>query len=159
MPNLHPLIVHFPVALIFVVVACDVIGLAFKREKFLSAATLMTIFLLAGTVAAVITGLIAEEAAESIPSVHDLLETHETLGLTFLGVVAVMAIVRFAVHRKLAGRIGWLALALGIIAAGIVSAGAYLGSEMVFTHGVGVKSEAGIGAGDTLQFEEEYKHH
>jgi len=139
MPNLHPLIVHFPIALIFVILACDFIGFFMKRDFYLKIGSVITIFALVGGLAALLSGILAEETVEkSIGSAHDLLERHELMGYMYIGVLAAMAIFRFAIGKRLFGRLGLIALLLSLIASGIVAYGGYLGGEMVYAHGVGV---------------------
>ena len=140
MSNFHPMIVHFPIALIFVAFAIDLLGKILKREKLLYAGTVVTLFAAAGALAAVISGLVAEDTGWHPASVGEMLETHELMGFITLGLVAVMTIVRLALHDKLKGTIGWLPVIIGGLAIVFVSYGGYLGGEMVYTHGAGVKA-------------------
>lgn len=138
MPNIHPMFVHFPIALIFVTVAIDFIGLILKKERFMFAGTITSLFALAGAVGAVVTGLIAEDSTWHPAAVHEMLETHELMGYIVLGLVAVLAIFRLAMHDKLTEKMGWVAFGIGIVTIGFITYGGYLGGEMVYTHGAGV---------------------
>ena len=138
MPNIHPMFVHFPIALIFVTVAIDFIGLILKKERFLFAGTVTSLFALAGAVGAVVTGLVAEDSTWHPAAVHDMLETHELMGFIVLGLIALLAIFRLAMHDKLTDKMGWIAFGIGIITIGFTTYGGYLGGEMVYTHGAGV---------------------
>ena len=140
MPNIHPMIVHFPIALIITVFIIDIIGLILKSEKLLYAGTIMTLAALVGAVGAVLSGLIAEDSVWHPGAAHELLETHELIGFISLGIIAVAAIIRWALKDKLLGFGGWLILIITAVAIGFVSYGGYLGGEMVFTHGAGVKT-------------------
>ena len=139
MPNVHPVLVHFPIALIFMAVLCDLIGIIFKKNPFIFTANILTAFAALGAIAAVTSGLLAEDSVWHPGAAHELLEAHETVGLIFLGIVIVLAIFRFAVGERIYGSLSWIALIVGIIGAGVVSYGAYLGGEMVYTHGTGVR--------------------
>lgn len=138
MPNIHPMFVHFPIALIFVTVAIDFIGLIFKREQLFFAGTVTSLFALAGAITAVITGLIAEDSAWHPASVNEMLDTHELMGFIVLGLIAVLVIFRLAMHDRLNKRMGWIAFGIGAAAVIFVSYGGYLGGEMVYSHGAGV---------------------
>jgi uncharacterized membrane protein len=140
MPNLHPMVVHFPIALIFVILACDIIGHVTQRQSFITAGSIVTVLAMLGALAALISGLIAEETVQHTGAAHNLLETHELLGYVYTGTLAAMAIFRFAIGKRLYGNLGYIAVLLSLIAAGVVSYGGYLGGEMVYTHGVGVKA-------------------
>jgi uncharacterized membrane protein len=139
MSHLHPMTVHFPIALIFVTFAIDLAGKVLKRDKFMYAGTITTVFALASAIAAVITGLVTEDTGWHPASVAGILETHELMGFIVLGLVAVLAIVRLAFHDKLDTAIGWLPVVIGGVAIVFVTYGGYLGGEMVFTHGAAVK--------------------
>jgi uncharacterized membrane protein len=140
MSYFHPMVVHFPIALIFVTFALDLLGKILKREKLLYAGTVVAMFATAGAVAALFTGLVAEDTGWHPASVADMLETHELMGYITMGIVAVMLIVRLALRDKLHTAIGWLIVALGGLAVISVSYGGYLGGEMVYTHGTAVKA-------------------
>ncbi len=151
MPNFHPMLVHFPIALIFIVVACDLIGHITGKKPYIKAANIITGFAALGAIASVLTGVAAEESVWLPGSAHDLFELHELLGFTFLGIVVVLAIIRLAVGEKIYGSMGRVALLIAIIGAAVVGWGGYLGGEMVYTHGAGVKqAEISTARADSL---------
>ncbi len=139
MPNLHPLVVHFPIALIFVVLACDIIAVAFKRQQFFQTGMIITIFAFLGAVTAVITGLIAEDSVWHTEAAHEVLETHETAALIFLGFIVMYTAFRIIFRRQIAEKLGWLSLLLVIWGCSIATRVGWLGGQLVFTHGTGVK--------------------
>ncbi|OGC91501.1 MAG: hypothetical protein A2W25_00560 [candidate division Zixibacteria bacterium RBG_16_53_22] len=138
MPNVHPLLVHFPIALIFAVILTDLIGLLSKRENYLRVGTILTLFALAGAIAAVATGLFAEETVWHSEAAEELIETHELLGFVYLGLVVLLTIVRLAFGKRPAGGAGWIGLAIAVIAAAIVSFGGHIGGQLVYRYGTGV---------------------
>ncbi len=139
MPNIHPLLVHFPIALIFAVIVIDFIGMLGKREGYLRAGTVLTLLALAGALAALITGLLAEDSVWHSAAADETIKRHEIVGFIYLGIVAALAIIRLAAARKLSGRLGWWTLAGAVVAAGVVAVGGYLGGELVFRYGTGVE--------------------
>ncbi len=154
MPNIHPVAVHFPIALIFTVVLCDLIGILFKKRSFISAANILMIFAALGAIAAVVSGLLAEDSVWHPGPAHELLETHQTVGLVFLGIVLLLAIFRFVAGERIYGSLGWVALLAGIIGAVVVAYGANLGGEIVYTYGAGVKeAQVATARADSLQNE------
>jgi uncharacterized membrane protein len=86
--GLHPVIVHFPIALLLIAPILIVLGMIFYkngRAFMISAFVLMLI----GTIAAFIataTGEAAGELAERIPGVEGVLENHEELAETTLNI-------------------------------------------------------------------------
>lgn len=136
----HPMIVHFPIALLIASAALDVLGL-FLKKQWLRQAALATLTMAAmGGTAAVITGLVAHDALIKMPDdLHKLIETHETFAFVTLGSGATALAVRFyAIYKKaVEGAIGHVSLALLIFAVIMVSVTGYLGGEIVFAHGAG----------------------
>jgi uncharacterized membrane protein len=154
MPNIHPIIVHFPIALIVVVAIFDLIGLVLKKKRFVQTANILTVFAVLGTIMAVASGLLAAESVWHTDFGHELLETHETVGFIFTGILVVLAIFRFAVGERLFGKAGWIAFVLSMAAAAVVAYGSYLGGEMVYRYGTGVKeAQVATARADSLQFE------
>jgi len=132
MPNFHPMIIHFPIALIIVILACDTIGLLFKRKSFFEIGTVLSVFALAGAAAAVISGLVAEDSAWQIAQAHEIIEDHEIAGLIYTAF-------RIVFRHKISGKLGWLSLLLAFWGSAIVARVGYLGGEMVFRYGTAVE--------------------
>lgn len=140
MPNIHPMLVHFPIGLIIAAFVIDIIGLIGKSEKLLYAGTIITIAALVGAVGSVVSGFIAEDSVWHPGAAHELLELHELMAFITLGVIAVVAIVRWALRDRLFGLTRWLIVVLMAVAVGFVGYTGYLGGEMVYTYGTGVKA-------------------
>ena len=140
MPNIHPMMIHFPIALIITTLVVDVLGVALRKKSFTVAGTITTAGALIGAIVAVLTGLFAEDSSWIPGAAHEILETHELFGFIALGVIAMMAVMRLALHDRLTGGLRWLMILMGTIATGVIIFGAYLGGEMVYNHGAGVKA-------------------
>lgn len=76
---LHPMLVHFPIALLFTSVLFDIVATWFKRETFREGALWLLMIGLTGGIAASVAGGWAEEAAEQAGIAESLIEIHETL--------------------------------------------------------------------------------
>ena len=139
MTNIHPLIVHFPIALIIVIFILDFLGVLFKKKSFLSTANILTIFAALGALMAVVTGMIAEESVWHPGEAHEMLELHEAIGFIILGLMLVLLIFRPAVKKKLLGKLGWVAVFLSFAASLLVGYTGYLGGEIVYKYGTGVQ--------------------
>ncbi|UCE66570.1 MAG: DUF2231 domain-containing protein [Candidatus Zixiibacteriota bacterium] len=140
MSNIHPLIVHFPIALIIVVFVLDLLGAIGRGKSLISAANILSIFAALAAVAAVISGLIAEESVWRTDQVHELINLHETIGFAVLGAALVSLIFRPAIKKKKSsGGLLWIAVIISLAAAILVGYEGYLGGEMVYRHGTGVE--------------------
>jgi uncharacterized membrane protein len=134
----HPILIHFPIALLTLGAAADLTGVLLDRPEWTRAGWYA---LLAGAplaIAAAVTGLLAAlGTGELDAAVEDLLNLHGTLVTGSVVLVTLLFVVRFPWRPGLPPRRGLYAVAL-VAAAGLLVAGAYLGGELVYVHGVGV---------------------
>ena len=142
MQNIHPLFVHFPIALLLAAWLLTVLGMALRRETLHRAATWNLALGALGAVAAVITGLRGSETVTPHNfEIHELMELHERLGISVaVGsglLIAWRAIRRRAWPAHRVEQLGQLTLLTLIVA--LLSFGAYLGGRMVYEYGVGIK--------------------
>jgi uncharacterized membrane protein len=148
-PNVHPLIVHFPIALLFVAALVDTIGLAFKGESmWKNTAFLLYMF---GTLAAVAAFFAGKQAADSVflaTEANAVLTNHANMAhylVYFFGGYTVLRTIFF--FSNLEGRTGIRAVMylLGVGGLVLVWSTADRGAELVFKYGVGVAAvgEAG----------------
>ena len=135
--NIHPLVVHFPIA--FLVGAALFYGMAWVLGREALATTALWMLLLGAISAgvAVGTGLYAEEGVMVSRSVRDhLLEPHETLMLTTLGlsiVLTIWALIARPSPQK--GRIFFILLFVALLV--VMSIGADYGARMVYDYNAG----------------------
>jgi len=94
--GLHPLVVHFPIALLLVAPLLIVVGLLLRPEKgrsFLVAALLLMVLGTAGSFLAVASGEAAAKLAERGGPVDAMLEHHEEMAETVRMVFTVLTLV------------------------------------------------------------------
>ncbi len=120
---MHPLIVHFPVALLLVAPILVLLGMFLPKSSrglFLAAFVLMVLGT-AATYVAVATGEAAGEMAERTPGVAAVLEGHEGLAETtriiFTALTVIFAVILFAppLFKRDLGRKSLLALNLAFL--------------------------------------------
>ena len=151
LPNLHPAVVHFPIALLPAALLFDLLLLFMPGRPWLdrAAATLYALAA-AGAFVAVQAGKAAEETiGELAPRVHHLFEEHEHLGTWSLYALAALAIVRaLLTWRDLRtdvvprGFVRFLVLLAGCAAFALLASAADHGGKLVYRHGVAVTSDA-----------------
>jgi uncharacterized membrane protein len=138
--NIHPFIVHFPIAFLTGFLLLEVIGLSVRSVTIRQIASGMLYFGAAGALVAATAGLIAADSVPHSAEVHHILEWHERLGLTVATLSGALAVWRAVVGTRFSA----MAQALHLIVAGIVGVclffAADLGGLMVYQYGVGVKS-------------------
>ncbi len=135
--NIHPLVVHFPIAFLVGAALFYFLSWIFRNQAF---ATTAFTFLILGTLAAVAavgTGLYGEEGVMISRTVRErLLESHETLMLITLGVS--IGLTAWAVMaRPFPKKKRFIFLILLLVLLGVMTAGADYGARMVYDYNAG----------------------
>ena len=146
--ELHPVLVHFPVALLSVALLFDIIGFG-RRSSSLTAAGLYCLIAGAvGTVLAVLSGRMTPEAREregraavAAPGLHlpdfghffagGRVQVHEHWGYILLAVVALWVAARLAVAVRKLDR-PWVAMTAGVLTFAVLVITGYSGGELVY---------------------------
>lgn len=135
--NIHPLLVHFPIAFLVGAALFYFLSWIFRNQTFGTTAFLLLILGTLAAGAAVGTGLYAEEGVMVSRSVREhLLELHETLMLITLGLsigLSVWALIARPFPKK--GK--WIFLLLFLALLGIMTVGADYGARMVYDYNAG----------------------
>ena len=138
MHPIHPMVVHFPIALLITSVVFDFLATRWRHKSFQDAGFYTLLAGLLGAAVAVLTGAMAEELAEDTGIPESVLEIHEALGyatlLFFIGLLALRLLMRW----KLISERPALYLAMGVAGIMILSAAGYFGGSLVYDFGAGV---------------------
>ena len=137
MESLHPLVVHFPIALLLSALAFELAALIAKRPA-LHRVSLWNLSLgTLGAGAAVLSGLRAEEVAKHSFEIWRVMELHQRLGITTFILSLMVTAWRWRAHDQLTRRGRAVTLAAMCAIATTVSLGGYLGGRLVYEFGVG----------------------
>jgi uncharacterized membrane protein len=139
MDNIHPLLVHFPIALLSLFFLLDLVGSVANKADWRHAASW---FLYCGAVFAGLTVTAGLIAAGSIPhggDVHEIMENHEHLGISVFLLSSALAIWRWLSKEQIAGPANTLHLMSAAILATLLVFTADLGGVMVYNYGVAVE--------------------
>ena len=139
MHPIHPIIVHFPIALLCASVAFDVLARRWPTGSFRDTSLYCLLAGVLSAVLAVVTGGMEEELAERAGAPESVLELHESLGTVTLVVFAVLLGWRLAMQWGWVKDIPSLTLGLGAIGLVMLALTGYWGGELVYTYGIGVK--------------------
>ena len=144
-PNAHPLVVHFPVALLVVAALVDAVALAVRQRHPWVRTSAVGLYALGalGTAAAFLTGRDASDSVDLPAQALPTLNAHAdwALYLTwFAGLYALarVAVLRYDRRRRLAVHLPLAAL--GAVGLFLVQQTAERGGELVYRHGVAVAS-------------------
>lgn len=145
--HLHPMIVHFPIALLIVGFLSDLVGLLTKREFFTQAGFYLFTLGALGVIAAFMSGEQAGDGIVEEGALKQALEAHEgaaTLAIWVASIAAVFRITLFLL-KKYSGVLKMVSLALGLLAVMAIARTGYYGGELVYKHAAGVQLDLGFG--------------
>jgi uncharacterized membrane protein len=132
MHSWHPFIVHLPLVALLLAVLFDTVAAWRAAPRWRDPATTLWWIGLAGTVAAVVTGLLAYSRVDHSDPAHEIMTLHRNLALATSAVLLATAVWRW--RRPLSRA----AAVLGMVgAAGLAGVG-YLGGDLVYRHAVGI---------------------
>ena len=146
-PNLHPLIIHFPIALLIAGAMVDLVDALFERPPWLGVGSAS--LYLVGALATVVAYVTGRQAAATvfIPGMaYPIVEDHRAWALLTAWYVAIVAVIRVAAllagfPRVRAHRV--LLLAAALIGVLFLQQTAERGARLVYEHGVGVIAAPG----------------
>ncbi len=132
---LHPIVVHFPIALLYTSVALDWIGFILRSSGVSRAGFYVLALGAAGAGVAALTG---PDHAQGDATVANLLTLHESFALITVALAVSLLLVRYMAAEGLGGAaaIGYLVVTLGLIA--VVSLTGYYGGELTYHQGIGI---------------------
>jgi uncharacterized membrane protein len=151
--HIHPMLVHFPIALLIVGFLSETIGLFTKKEFFGTAGFYLLLLGAMGVGAAYLSGQNAGDGITEVGTLKLALETHEgaaelTLWLAIAAAVtriAVVILIRYfgkdfeGLYRTVA-YVFFLCVVLSVARTG------FYGGELVYKHAAGVQLDLGLGS-------------
>lgn len=150
--ELHPRIVHFPVALFIIYFFLETFGIIFRKDYMLKAAYLILIAGVFTALLAVLTGNQAHIATKLIinnkSDLNDLIELHENYATITVWYFSAVLIFRtyLMVKKKfwesitaVNGKLKYLFVVLGLIGCYLIYVTGIHGGDLVFKHGIGTQ--------------------
>lgn len=144
--HIHPMIVHFPIVLIFCLAAFDVIATftghsVSGRTVAGNISTVLAVLAGASAVVAAMFGDMALEFAEATGFHSEIAEIHEGLGQTTATAFGIWALIRLFLwwkDKRFAGGVGFVMPVVAVAGVCLVIATAYFGGQLVYDLGVNV---------------------
>ena len=141
-PNVHPMIVHFPIALLIIALLFDLAALFFKNQNWLPKSA--AILYIVGTLFVIAAFLSGRQAADSVnvPALaNPTLGNHADWGLITLWFFSIYGLIRLLLlwtdisEKWVVSLIAFLIGAAGMV---VLYQTADRGAELVYRHGIGV---------------------
>jgi uncharacterized membrane protein len=138
MHPIHPMLVHFPIALLSASVLFDLLGGKWRAQDFQTASLYTLVLGLAGAVLSLGSGGLAEEAVEHSGVPERALEIHEAMAFAASAMFAGLLGLRVGewagvIHPRPTIRAGF-----GIAAVIVLFIASYFGGNLVYEYGAGV---------------------
>ncbi|GAB4256672.1 MAG: hypothetical protein Kow0065_05550 [Methylomicrobium sp.] len=137
--NIHPLLVHFPIAFLIGFFLLDLLGTLSNKESWRNAASAMLYFGTLGAALTVATGLQAAGSVAHGGNVHEIMETHEHIGIAVLALSTLLSLWRILASSVPKGAANGFFLFLSALVCVLIAFGADLGGLMVYEYGVAVE--------------------
>lgn len=133
---LHPMVIHFPIALSFLWPMVDAIGLALGRPDVSKVGAGLLALAVPAALVATVTGQAAYEAALARGYAVEVLDQHADWAALIPWALLVVLAVRTLGVRRAGTKAHLLAIILGALVSGLVAVSGYEGGQL--SHGIGV---------------------
>jgi uncharacterized membrane protein len=140
-PRLHAALNDLPTALLVTAALFELLALTTRKEGFRQVSFWTLMLGALGGVAAVLSGLQAEDNIAHGDAVHRVMETHELLAFVTLGTFGVLAAWRLWREHRMGMGERAVVLAATLAGAGVLTATAVYGGRLVFDHAAGIPTE------------------
>ncbi|MGA7721573.1 MAG: DUF2231 domain-containing protein [Ignavibacteriaceae bacterium] len=142
--QMHPKIIHYPVALFAVYALLEIIGALFKKDFFSKSAHLILFLGLIGAIIAVLTGNSAAEALQHLNKIKSVIpgeavNAHMEYANYTLWYFAGLLVLRtfIVLNKKFSNSIKYLFLILSLIGVLLIYKTGELGGKLVYKYGAG----------------------
>ncbi|MEW6193829.1 MAG: DUF2231 domain-containing protein [Bacteroidota bacterium] len=144
--NIHPQIVHFPIAFFILYFLFETSGIILKKEYLMKSAL---IILVVGVCFSLIAVLSGNQSAQNLSNTYhenfvnykDQISLHEqfaTISLWYFSVVLFLRIY-LQIKKKLSGNFKYILLLLGLTGCVLIYFTGIYGGELVYKYGIGTK--------------------
>ncbi len=146
--DLHPAVVHFPIALAAVGALAEIAYLLIRRPVFKWLGPILLTLALLGSGVAYFSGKAVGDKAEHQGVPEAAVDDHENSCLWALGAIGLATLLSWATHPR--GRGIWITALAAFVAASLTFWTGHLGGKLVFIHGAGrVAAPAAAGGAPT----------
>jgi uncharacterized membrane protein len=139
-PRVHALLNDLPIALLVTAVFFDLLALATRRLVFRQVGFSLMLVGAIGAIAAVVSGLQAEDHIAHGEAVHRVMETHERFALITLGIFGVLALWRLIREKRMGGLERTAVVLASLCGVAVLFATGLYGGRLVFEHAAGIPS-------------------
>jgi len=134
--TMHPIVVHFVIAMVLFAVFCDFIGYFGKNSRLFEVSWWNMAFATVAIFVAIIFGQIEAGLAEPYAAAIGDLNTHTIIGWSLSGIIATLTGWRYVIRLRTPDKLPGAYLGAGLLLTAIVSVQIYLGDKLVWVYGL-----------------------
>ena len=134
--TLHPIVVHFVIAMVLFAVLCDSIGYFTRNPRLYEVSWWNLFFATISIFIAIIFGQIEAGLAEPYSAAEPTLNLHTLIGWSLSGVIAAVTAWRYVLRSRNPKELPMPFLGVGVFLVGLVCFQVYLGDLLVWVYGL-----------------------
>lgn len=138
MPNIHPLLTHFPIALLTMSLVFDATGLLIHKDQLQRIGWWLQLTGTIGLFATVISGLLAVHLVSIPYAAGSTFESHQEMAFVVSALSALLLLWRISCRTIIPTKMRVLFVGLMVLMVVLMWVGAWFGGELVYSFGVGV---------------------
>lgn len=139
MKPVHPMLVHFPIALLALSVAADLVAFFSNSASLRGTGWWALLAAAMGGVVTAAAGVFDMRRATLDADVHKLVHQHMKVGFALLAVIIALTVWRWTIYRQPGLAVTAIYLDVALLAMGLTGFQGWLGGELVYSHGVFVR--------------------
>jgi uncharacterized membrane protein len=134
--TIHPIVVHFVIAMVFFAFFCDLIGYFSGKTRLFEVSWWNMCFASIAIFVAIIFGQFEAGLATPYDAAKSVLNTHTLIGWSLSGIIAATTAWRYVIRTRNPSYVPFHYLGVGLILTVIVGLQVYLGDELVWVYGL-----------------------
>jgi len=134
--TIHPIVIHFVIAMVLFAVLCDVVGYISRNSHFFEVSWWNMFFATIAIFIAIIFGQIEAGLATPYSTVEPVLNLHTLIGWSLSGIIAAITGWRYVIRLRNPEKVPIPYLGVGLLLTCLVCFQVYLGDELVWVYGL-----------------------
>jgi uncharacterized membrane protein len=136
MDTIHPIVVHFVIAMGLISFVFDLIGVLFRRSALFEVSFWNLLFATAAIFVAIIFGQVEAGLANPYGASREILNLHSTIGWSLAGVLSLMSGWRYVIRSRDPQQIPLAFLGAGALLSALIVVQVTLGNELIWVYGL-----------------------
>jgi uncharacterized membrane protein len=136
MDTIHPIVVHFVIAMGVITFVFDLIGSAFKKPALYEVSFWNLLFVTVAIFVAIIFGQVEAGLADPYGASSEILNLHSTIGWSLAGILSLLSAWRYVIRNKDPQQLPLSFLAAGAGLSVLIVVQVMLGNQLIWVYGL-----------------------